>query len=246
MINFNGGRDLETPEFLIEQHRRARRPDVLQPLRRRLGARDGHAVPVDQAGRLALGRHPQRHDRPLAERHQGARARSAPSSTTSSTSRRPSSRPPGCPSRRSSTASRRSRSKASACSTPSTTPTAAERHETQYFEMFGNRGIYHKGWTAVTRHTTPWLRSATRSAALRRRRLGALRHHHDWTQAHDLAAEHAREAARAAAAVADRGDASTTCCRSTTAPPSAQPRARRPPAADQGQARSCCSAAWAG
>jgi arylsulfatase A-like enzyme len=36
-------------------------------------------------------------------------------------------------------------------------PAAAERHETQYFEMFGNRGIYHKGWTAVTRHKTPWL-----------------------------------------------------------------------------------------
>ena len=34
---------------------------------------------------------------------------------------------------------------------------AADRHETQYFEMLGNRGIYHKGWTAVTRHTTPWL-----------------------------------------------------------------------------------------
>ncbi len=34
---------------------------------------------------------------------------------------------------------------------------AGERHETQYFEMFGNRGIYHKGWTAVTRHKTPWL-----------------------------------------------------------------------------------------
>ena len=28
---------------------------------------------------------------------------------------------------------------------------AAERHETQYFEMVCNRGIYHKGWTAVTR-----------------------------------------------------------------------------------------------
>jgi arylsulfatase len=28
----------------------------------------------------------------------------------------------------------------------------ADRHETQYFEMFGNRGIYHKGWTAVTKH----------------------------------------------------------------------------------------------
>jgi arylsulfatase A-like enzyme len=34
--------------------------------------------------------------------------------------------------------------------------TAADRHETQYFEMFCNRGIYHKGWTAVTRHSTPW------------------------------------------------------------------------------------------
>jgi len=34
---------------------------------------------------------------------------------------------------------------------------AADRHETQYFEMAGNRGIYHKGWTAVTRHSTPWL-----------------------------------------------------------------------------------------
>jgi arylsulfatase len=34
---------------------------------------------------------------------------------------------------------------------------AAERRETQYFEMFGNRGIYHKGWTAVTRHKTPWI-----------------------------------------------------------------------------------------
>ncbi|HEY9293472.1 MAG TPA: arylsulfatase [Microlunatus sp.] len=33
---------------------------------------------------------------------------------------------------------------------------APERHATQYFEMFCNRGIYHKGWTAVTRHSTPW------------------------------------------------------------------------------------------
>jgi arylsulfatase len=35
-------------------------------------------------------------------------------------------------------------------------PQAPERHETQYFEMMGNRGIYHKGWTAVTKHRTPW------------------------------------------------------------------------------------------
>ena len=52
-------------------HRRLRHAQGLQPLRRRLGPRDGHALPVDQADRLALGRHPQRHDRPLAGRHQG-------------------------------------------------------------------------------------------------------------------------------------------------------------------------------
>jgi arylsulfatase len=34
---------------------------------------------------------------------------------------------------------------------------AAERHELQHFEMFGNRGIYHKGWSAVTKHRTPWV-----------------------------------------------------------------------------------------
>ena len=47
-------------------HRRVRHARGLQPLRGRLGARDGHAVPVDEAGRLALGRHAQRHDRALA------------------------------------------------------------------------------------------------------------------------------------------------------------------------------------
>ncbi len=34
---------------------------------------------------------------------------------------------------------------------------AADRRTTQYFEMFGNRGIYHEGWVACTRHSTPWL-----------------------------------------------------------------------------------------
>ncbi len=36
-------------------------------------------------------------------------------------------------------------------------PDAPERHDLQYFEMFGNRGIYHRGWSAVTKHRTPWL-----------------------------------------------------------------------------------------
>ncbi len=35
-------------------------------------------------------------------------------------------------------------------------PGAADRHTTQYFEMFGNRAIYHDGWVAAAKHRTPW------------------------------------------------------------------------------------------
>jgi hypothetical protein len=33
---------------------------------------------------------------------------------------------------------------------------AKDRHKTQYFEIFGNRGIYHDGWLAHTVHRAPW------------------------------------------------------------------------------------------
>jgi len=33
---------------------------------------------------------------------------------------------------------------------------AADRHTIQYFEMFGNRGLYFDGWFAGTIHTAPW------------------------------------------------------------------------------------------
>ena len=33
---------------------------------------------------------------------------------------------------------------------------AKERHTTQYFEMFGNRAVYHDGWFARTLHRAPW------------------------------------------------------------------------------------------
>lgn len=33
---------------------------------------------------------------------------------------------------------------------------AEDRHTTQYFEMFGNRAIYHDGWFARTIHKAPW------------------------------------------------------------------------------------------
>jgi arylsulfatase A-like enzyme len=64
---------------------------------------------------------------------------------------------------------------------------APEHRETQYFEMFVNRGIYHKGWTAVTRHSIPW--EATEMPAYDDD-VWELYAPGDWTQAHDLASEH--------------------------------------------------------
>jgi arylsulfatase A-like enzyme len=40
---------------------------------------------------------------------------------------------------------------------------AADRHKTQYFEMFGNRGIYHDGWLARVNHRAPWRNEPFRS-----------------------------------------------------------------------------------
>ena len=66
-------------------------------------------------------------------------------------------------------------------------PAAAERHETQYFEIFGNRGIYHKGWTAVTQHQTPWIMG--QKIALDDDVWELYDTNKDWTQANDLAQE---------------------------------------------------------
>ncbi|MCZ7565822.1 MAG: sulfatase-like hydrolase/transferase [Burkholderiales bacterium] len=51
---------------------------------------------------------------------------------------------------------------------------AKERHTTQYFEIAGNRGIYHQGWFARTIHRAPWEQRPR--APLDRGYLGALRH----------------------------------------------------------------------
>jgi arylsulfatase A-like enzyme len=64
---------------------------------------------------------------------------------------------------------------------------AAERHETQYFEMFGNRGIYHKGWTAVTRHKTPWLLIGEKVPAFDDDNWELYDTSKDWSQANNLA-----------------------------------------------------------
>jgi hypothetical protein len=67
---------------------------------------------------------------------------------------------------------------------------ADEQHETQYFEMFGNRGIYHKGWTAVTRHKTPWVLVGEEVPAFDDDVWELYDTGVDWTQFEDLAATH--------------------------------------------------------
>ena len=64
---------------------------------------------------------------------------------------------------------------------------ARDRHETQYFEMLGNRGIYHQGWTAVTAHKPPvpgW-----RCREFDEDVWELYDTNRDWTQARDLARE---------------------------------------------------------
>ena len=69
-------------------------------------------------------------------------------------------------------------------------PAADERHETQYFEMFGNRGIYHKGWTAVTRHKTPWVLVGEKTPAFDDDVWELYDTSVDWTQFEDVSAQH--------------------------------------------------------
>ncbi len=71
MTTLNGMPGIETPAFLLSKIEDFGTPPRLQPLRRRLGACAVHAVSVDQADRFSLGRDAQRHDRALAQRHQG-------------------------------------------------------------------------------------------------------------------------------------------------------------------------------
>jgi arylsulfatase A-like enzyme len=66
---------------------------------------------------------------------------------------------------------------------------APERHDVQYFEMFGNRGIYYKGWSAVTKHSTPWLMVGQVKPAFDDDVWELYDGSKDWTQAHDLSKE---------------------------------------------------------
>src|SRR5256714_2871871 len=66
-------------------------------------------------------------------------------------------------------------------------PKANETHKTQYFEMFGNRGIYHEGWVGCTRHSIPWLMVPLPPLSKDTWELYHVAE--DFSQAHDLAAQ---------------------------------------------------------
>ena len=65
-----------------------------------------------------------------------------------------------------------------------------ERHDLQYFEMFGNRGIYFKGTSAVTKHRTPWELVGGTLAAFDDDVWELYDGHSDFSQSRNLAAEH--------------------------------------------------------
>ncbi|MFB9641250.1 arylsulfatase [Agromyces lapidis] len=67
---------------------------------------------------------------------------------------------------------------------------APERHDLQYFEMFGNRGVYHKGWSAVTKHRTPWVMVGGSLVAFDDDVWELYDGDVDFSQARDLSAEH--------------------------------------------------------
>ena len=67
---------------------------------------------------------------------------------------------------------------------------ADERHDLQYFEMFANRGIYHRGWSAVTKHRTPWVMVGGVLPAFDDDVWELYDGSSDYSQARNLAAEH--------------------------------------------------------
>ncbi|WZP00201.1 arylsulfatase [Isosphaeraceae bacterium EP7] len=65
---------------------------------------------------------------------------------------------------------------------------AKDRHKTQYFEIFGNRGIYHDGWLAHTVHRAAWEMTPRRPFLEDKWELYHV--DEDFSSANDVAAKH--------------------------------------------------------
>ena len=82
--------------------------------------------------------------------------------------------------------------------------------------MIGNRGVYHDGWTAVTRHGVPWEMVDTPKRPFDEDVWELYDHADDWSQARDLAEQAARAAAGAPGGLPARGREVPRAARSTT------------------------------
>ena len=245
LIILNGAGALETPEFMAARIDDFGTPEAYNHYAVGWAHAMDTPVPVDQAGRLALGRHAQRHDRPLAARHR--RQGRDPQPVPPRDRRRADGPRGGRPARADdrSTASTQKPIEGVSMRYAFDDADAAERHETQYFEMFCNRGIYHQGWTAVTRHSTPWVmrRAAARSpttpgSSTTPPPTGARR---------TTSRPRCRRSSRSCKALfMDRGAQVQRAPARRPPRRALQLRHRRAAGADRAATRSCCSAAWAG
>ena len=156
MITLNGVVGAETLEFKLEHIDDIGTPDGVQPLPGGLGARHVLPLPVDEAGRLALGRHAQRHGRCAglqASRRTGEVRNQfhhvidiVPTILECA----------GLPAPDIVNGVTQKPLEGISMVYSFDDAAAPDRHTTQYFEMYGNRGIYHDGWSAVTLHSVPF------------------------------------------------------------------------------------------
>ena len=123
-------------------------------------------------------------------------------------------------------------------------PHEPERHDLQYFEMFGNRGVYFKGWSAVTKHRTPWVMGAAQVPAFD----DDVWELYDGSKDCDPVARSlqgdARQAPRAPAPVADRGDQVQRAAARRPQPPSGSTRTSPGARSSCTAPRRCCSEGW--
>ena len=191
------------------------------------GTRNGTIVSL--AGRDRARRGEVRHAVPPRDRRRGHRARG----------RRPA-RSPTMRRRRGAA----SRSRASVDGYSFDDSGAADRHKTQYFEMFCNRGIYHEGWTAVTRHCIA-VGMPAGAACARRRRLGALRPGRLDARRTTSRPTMPEKLRRAPGALPERGHEVQRAPARRSPLRALQRRPRREAAARSAATHRSCSAAWA-
>ena len=106
---------------------------------------------------------------------------------------------------------------------------APSTRTTQYFEMLGNRAIYHDGWVACTTPLVPpWEPGAADGGRDHRLQVGALRHRQGLLAGRQPGRTRCRRSSRSCSSCSTPRRPSTTCCRSTTARPrgSTRPSAR--------------------